>query len=372
MSQFHSIPKRRGQRWAGNSPRCKFGAHRSTRAAFTLTELLIVIGILLLLASMSLAVYNINGNSDRTRSAARITQAAFLGAKDRAVHAKEIRGLRLVRDLTDPSLVTSFTYLTPVASPQYGRGASGSSSTIQILRPDANNDGQGVDATSPDATIVSGIGVDWQVLDSNGFLPYPAAEIRIPAGTGSWYALQPISGRTSPPYYTQSRGSAVLLTLAVPYESAVAPFPNVVAIDSNSPLASCEFSLVSELLPFHQPIPLASGVVIDLNNSSPNVQSQWAPNSATAHIDIMFSPRGMVSGPSAGLGPMHFLLNSMQDASQHLNPIDPKNKGDKLIVTVFPQTGLVTTFPIDPTDANQDGIADDLFRFAKLGKVAGQ
>ena len=87
-----------------------------------------------------------------------------------------------------------------------------------------------------------------------------------------------------------------------------------------------------------------------------------------------------LTGPLAGLGPLHFLLNSMADASQNLTPIDPKNRGDKLIVTLFPQTGLVATFPIDPTDnVNNatglppgDGLADDLFNFAKQGKAAGQ
>ncbi|MBS0262757.1 MAG: hypothetical protein JSS02_12455 [Planctomycetes bacterium] len=353
-------------------PRLNRDASGRSRAAFTLTELLIVIGILLLLTTLALAVYNVNGSSDRTRSAARITQSALLGAKDRAMHAKQIRGVRFIRDVNDPSLVTSFAYLTQVASPQYGRAVSGGSSTIQILRPDADNDGLGNDAISPDAVLVSGTGVDWQSLDSHGFLPYPAARIRIPAGTGAWYALQPVVGRTAPPYYTQTRGSAVVLTLAVPFEATSSPSPNVVAIDVSSPLASCDFELANELLPFHQPIPLSSGVVIDLNQSSLNVQSQWPTTPVPLPIDILFSPRGMVAGSLSGHGALHFLLNSLPDAAQHLNPLDPRNQGDKLVVTLFPQTGLVTTFPIDPTDANQDGIADDLFHFAKSGKVAGQ
>jgi len=66
------------------------------------------------------------------------------------------------------------------------------------------------------------------------------------------------------------------------------------------------------------------------------------------------------------------LLNDISDASANLNPIDPRNKGDKLVLTVNPQTGLVATFAIDPTDANNDGVADDLFHFAKLGSAAGQ
>jgi hypothetical protein len=58
---------------------------------------------------------------------------------------------------------------------------------------------------------------------------------------------------------------------------------------------------------------------------------------------------------------------------------DP-NKGDRLILSVFPQTGLVQVFEIDPTDitnnatgaAGPDGLADNLFYFAQQGKSAGR
>ncbi|MBI3865190.1 MAG: prepilin-type N-terminal cleavage/methylation domain-containing protein [Planctomycetia bacterium] len=350
------------------------GEIRNQWGGFTLVEMLVVIAILLLLASITLAVYNSNRSSDRMRSAARVAQSAFMGAKDRAMHARNLRGVRLVRDLTDPSLVTGFVYLAPIENRSYGGSIAGSGTTIQILRPDANNDGQGTDATSSDATILSGTGsgIDWVTLDTNGFLPWPAARVRIPATTGHWYVLQPVAGRTSPPYYTQTRGSAVLLTLSTGFDAPDATFPNVVAVDTASGKASCELELACELLPFHQPTPLSSGIVIDLDQSSPNVQSLWPTTPVPAHIDLMFSPRGMIGGATAGLGNLHFLLNDIADATQNLNPIDPRNRGDKLILTVNPQTGLVSTYPIDPTDANQDGIADDLFRFAKQGKTAGQ
>jgi hypothetical protein len=39
---------------------------------------------------------------------------------------------------------------------------------------------------------------------------------------------------------------------------------------------------------------------------------------------------------------------------------------------MFPQTGLVQTFEVDPSDANADGVVDNLFNFAQLGKSAGR
>src|SRR5437763_272841 len=88
---------------------------RHRRSGFTLVELLVVISILLILSGLVLAVFNTGRSSDRMRSAARIAQSAFLGAKDRALHAKDLRGVRLTRDLTSPDLVNGFVYLQPLA-----------------------------------------------------------------------------------------------------------------------------------------------------------------------------------------------------------------------------------------------------------------
>src|SRR5438132_13817405 len=106
----------------------------------------------------------------------------------------------------------------------------------------------------------------------------------------------------------------------------------------------------------------------------------------------MFSPRSMIAGAISSQGPLHFLLRDMQDAhipAVTINnvsyssalivgpvpaaniPADP-NRSDRLILTVFPQTGLVQTFEIDPTDANGDGLADNIFNFALQGRSAGR
>jgi hypothetical protein len=99
-------------------------------------------------------------------------------------------------------------------------------------------------------------------------------------------------------------------------------------------------------------------------------------------------------------GPLHFFLRDVQDALippvtvNNVNyssgwivgpvpaanvPADP-NKGDRMIVTLFPQTGLVQTFEMDPTDVltngtnarPPDGIADNPFNLAQQGKSAGR
>lgn len=336
--------------------------------AFTLVELLVVIGILLVLSTLAFAVFNVHTGGERMRSGARLTQSAFLGARDRAAHAKDFRGLRFIRDLTDPTLVTGFVYLQPLATETAGN-VSGqfAQNNVSVTRPGlpANSDATGV--------VISGSqGLAWFKQDQNGLWPASGVTIRIPAQTGTWYSLARQSA--SAPYWGTLDSSGNLnLTLQTPYVGGK-PWPaNTNAVDPADSNASCEIQLGNDVLPFHQPIALPSGVVIDLAHSSPNVA---AFVSATANFDIMFSPRGAVAGTLAGLGPLHFLIRDIRDATAG---IDPSNlaqsqtaKGDALFLALYPQTGLVQTFELDPTDANGDGIADNIFNLAQQGRSAGR
>ena len=171
-------------------------------------------------------------------------------------------------------------------------------------------------------------------------------------------------------------------------------FPSITAWPITSSFASCDIQLGNDLLPFHAPISLPSNVVIDLKFCSQNVKALAGinpsnPPAIPPYIDLMFSPRGMLTGPVAAQGPLHFFLRTLDDATATTafvdaqgntgtsgyyvgtNPPDP-NKGDRLILTVFPQTGLVGTFEMDVTDANADGLADNPFNFAQQGKSAGR
>jgi type II secretory pathway pseudopilin PulG len=359
--------------------RCSSPVARHVASAFTLIELTVVISIMLVLTLLVVMVFNANAGSDRLRSAARVAQSAFRGAVDRALHAKQPRGIRLLRDAQDPSLVIGFVYLQPLETLSYG---SASGSAMRLLRPDADNDGLGTDATDPNVTIVeaafpASMNTDWLSLANSGLLPFPS-RIRLPAGPGGqWYTFTNVrAGYTA---------GTQLLDLTAPFTGTVALFPQVEAVASSNPQATCEIELGSELLPGHQPISLSSGTVIDLDWSGRNdfvppgipgtntAATAWPAGPGTpVNIDLLFSPRGTAHGALTARGPIHLLLNDLGDATQDLNPIDAKNRGEKLVLTLFPQTGNVATFPIDPTDADNDGFADDLFRFAKQGSEAGR
>ena len=92
-------------------------------------------------------------------------------------------------------------------------------------------------------------------------------------------------------------------------------------------------------------------------------------------MDVMFSPRGNVTGTVAALGAMYF-YGDMRDLRTHRG-LDPTNlslqpQGDANILAVFPQTGLVQTYDLDMTDNNSDGYADNIFNFAQRGQSASR
>jgi prepilin-type N-terminal cleavage/methylation domain-containing protein len=363
------------------------------RSGFTMVELLVVITILAIVATMVLMVFRTGAGSDRMRSGARIVQSAFLGAKDRALHAKDLRGVRMTRDLNNANLVTGFVYLQPLALQ--------SAQNITVARAGLQNNPPNTDAT--DLIIAAPTGAAWYAQDQSGIWPFLSVQVRIPSGTGAWYQLARQS--TSPPYWIkqdQNNNQLYHLTLGASFQGGnSSPAPTAVDPVNTPSLASCDVQLGQEVLPFHQPIQMTAATVIDVLASSANVQSLAGVGSGgVPYIDIMFSSRGMVSGPIGAQGPLHFFLRDVQDALipavtvNNVNyssgwivgpvpaanvPADP-NKGDRLIVTLFPQTGLVQTFEMDPTDVltngtnagPPDGIADNPFNLAQQGKSAGR
>ena len=397
---------------------------QNRRSGFTLTELLIVIGILLILSTMSLAVYNTGRSSDRMRSGARTAQSALLGAKDRAMHAKNFRGVRLFRDENAlvagpfftpggisngiPCLISGFIYLQPVDMQTYPAGS------IQLERPDVDQNGsadssavfiiRGFDASSPN-TPAKALYVNFAQLANTGTNIFPSpGQIRIPATTGQWYQFSYQTSGAAP--YNLSIGNEVLQLTSAFTQPPLVPFigntpPNNLDVaafpisSSTNNFSSCDIQMGNEALPFHSPISLPSSCVIDLRYSSSNLQNaagaNFAAGSRAPNVDIMFSPRGNVAGVAGGTGALYFTLRDIVDASgassvfvttppSPRDPSDPTCQGECLILALNPATGLVQTYPANLTDvlnnatgaSGSDGLADNLFSFAQTGKAAGR
>lgn len=156
------------------------------RDAFTLIELLIATAILLILTTLTVAVYSTTASADRIRSSARQVQSAFGGARDRGFKAwKENplarRGLRLLVDSADPTTVTSLIY---IGSEDYWTDGF-----VLVGRPD--NPG-GVPDGYADSNVIRtlrGYNTGWVNLYNQGLL-VTGARIQLPAGIDSaWYTV---------------------------------------------------------------------------------------------------------------------------------------------------------------------------------------
>ena len=154
---------------------------RRDRASFTLLELLVSLGIILILATLTMRLLNATLNSDRIRNAARELQSFLAGSRDRAVYAGQPRGVRLIQDPNDRSAVHSFVYV----------GA-----------PSTFTDGTQITITTAGATsTISTPPASWTTLVQRGLLT-DGANITLGGTTysmarngGTWTLTAPYSGR---------------------------------------------------------------------------------------------------------------------------------------------------------------------------------
>lgn len=338
-------PESPRNRWCGMSRRRVPPIRHGMRAGFTLIELLVVISILLILAVAVVYTFRASAGGDRLRSAGRTSQSAFLGAKDRALHAKEQRGIRLIRDPNDSSLVIGFAYVQPIEPQEIEQTA------MQLERS----------GTPPNEVnrVRLAAGTLWPYREFLSAQP----RIKIPnEKTGQWYAFNNLR---------QDSGTELIdLLIPFPNAQAINPPPAVIATPFNHSSLSALWEPSNELLPNHAPINMPSGVVIDLSRSSSNVQAAWAWTPTLQNQDIMYTPRGSVTGALSAQGPLHFLMRDIQDVG--LDVADPAVKGEAVVLTLFPMTGLCQTYPVSLDDtAPADGVADNPFRFAQEGSRSG-
>ncbi len=384
---------------------------------FTLIELLVVVAVLLILIVMTVSVLDFTFTSERVRSASRQMQSALEGARDRAIFAGKPRGLRLLVDPTDPRIVTSMVYVGEEIDWDVGRAE------VRLERKDfeedTNNNGQldsGEDTNgngrldgngspdSPDVLIVrGGSSCGWNTLKERGFLNDSLLIYLGDANNGEWY--QVLTYRLS--------ASNPVLELDSPYQGPIQDQTGVIA--SPAGITPYSLKLPSRILPDAQPILLPDGICIDLDGS--NVPTNWRPGIPgsvisleaqykmpySAKMEIMFSSRGVVTGPLAALGLVHLYVAERKDVVYATdmgvtgstvgtaaprrppafrgdpfrvpgqNQFDADNSiGQRLVTSIFTQTGKVSSHQIDATDSNSDGYADNPFLYATQGKAPTQ
>lgn len=378
-------------------------ANFAARTGFTLVELLIVVAILLLLTTFTIISVDLTFESERVRAGARQVQSLLEGARDRAIRAREPRGVRFLLDTDQDSgrMVASMVYV--------GAAQPWNEGQITLKRPDLNNDNV---ADSDEVIIVEGtpealwdnlkrrgfLGVyeDFNgngVLDSgedlngNGGLDIETPRIRIPGDkNGTWYRVRTHLLGANP-------ANPNILVLTREYrDPGTTTASSVVAFEGTGP-STYVLELPPRVLPDADPVLLPAGVVIDLDAS--DVPGFWRPPARTNHaapylsrMDLMFSPRGTVIGSPAGAGILHFYITRRVDVENATRLVTPPRLpvnvgapplvpaddffaslpgsppvGDRSLVSVFTSTGKVASHPLNlenilGEDANGNGTLD--------------
>ncbi len=329
------------------------------RSGFTLVELMIVVSIILLLATITLVSVNFSYSRDRVRAAGRQLQSFIAGARDRAIYQKEVRGVRLILDPANTHTAVAVQYV----------GA-----------PDRWTEGFVTLYANDVVSVPSGL-----FLQSNGLLAV-GTQIEIPKDSGAFFTVASVA--IADPNI--SNNGLVKLNRGVPVFTALGQ--------------TTSFSLLLKpmLLPGSEPVPFPPGVVIDLDGS--NLPSSWRPGIAntgqsySSTMDILFNPRGSVTGDVAGNGILHLLLadagdvilwSSIPGRIQKANPtstewsppIVPANgaagtpivRKDQIIVSLNGRSGNVSVHQVNPTNISPaDLVADDPYSFAETGQVSNQ
>ncbi|MHC4880869.1 MAG: prepilin-type N-terminal cleavage/methylation domain-containing protein [Planctomycetota bacterium] len=380
-------------------PGTRFEEHQRLIRGFTIIELLIVVGILLLLTTFTAISIDFAFEAERVGSGARQVQSMISGARDRAIRAKKPVGVRFLVD-QDPDngrMVSSMVYVG--AADLWNRG------NITLKRPDM----EGFPATMPpgdgtadtdEVRIVDGEGTLWRVLYQRGFLgsyetdlngdgwtagdpledlnlngvqDQVTPRIKIPGDkNGTWYRV-----RT---HWLGLAGGEERLELVRPFRDAgTTPGDEVIAFEGTGH-STYLLELPPRVLPDAEPVTLPEGVVIDMDASV--IPVEWRPIGGghtvpcSNRMDLMFSPRGTVLGSPAGLGMLHFYISKRTDVQNCMDAVpqrrptngslpplvpadglfatipmqNPPPVGDRALVSLFSSTGKVSSYPLSPQD----------------------
>ncbi len=290
---------------------------------FTLIEMLVVIIIILIISIFSYTAVSSVLEGDRVRGGARSIESFLEGARNRAIHSKQIRGVRFILD----------------ENIKEGGDSVAVSSMIYIGAPDSFS--QGFVRINADNRTLDVVPAAWTQL-INRELFFDGARIKIPNDTsGEWYTISDVdpapltySWKLNRPGYAGPTGSDVTYLL----------------------------ELQPGILPSQEPRVFPRGVVIDLDNSQ--IPDDWTTSGVAPYsnkMDILFAPDGNMIGKTLTSGLVHLVVADQRDVVQNKFAGSGTKEGDEFIVSIIPLTGNVGVYPIDP---------GDVFRFAEEGEVA--
>jgi prepilin-type N-terminal cleavage/methylation domain-containing protein len=330
------------------------------RAGFTLIELVVVIMLLLVLATLALMISPRAAEQQRIARGADQLSGWLLIAKQRSYRDQIPRGVRLIRNANNPNWVTELAYIE--------RPVDIKGNTLQVPAVQGGSNYQviipGVDYVSGD-TVLAG---DFLQLNNYEFAPYNVH--RIAAVT-----------LVAPPTYLIA---GTMLTLAAADNSFSPIAVNISGQTSTQGLY--QIVRAPRVMVGEPALPLPRDVIIDLDPTSygsstwqnvglPGFNSNPPPpvGNGDLYYDILFSERGQVVATNGltGQGGKIILRVRNGDRPQNQALSTPGNIvydwGDQFLVTIYTRTGLIATHPM-----NMDlSPPPDPFRFTRDGLTSG-
>jgi prepilin-type N-terminal cleavage/methylation domain-containing protein len=320
------------------------------RGGFTLVEMLVVLGILLTLAAMTVAFLPTLNNYQKVQSGASRVQGWFLTAKQRALRDQVPRGIRLlVETIGGRQVVRSLQYTEQPED--YSLGLL----TVNADMQHATVSGSGVDLSGGfDAT-----GGDTSNLT---FWPVQPGDFLM-VGTDTTKPIFRITGVNSANFSPSTQANQITTANA-----------NMPPTTPTNPAGPYRVIRAPRGLAGEPPLLLPQDVVIDVtgdNDTSGNPRTSQIPNGgsplAVQYYDLLFASSGAVTGVYFNTGsgstrsgfPGKVIL-WMKDITQDMNS-SGQSIGQQVLVAVYCRTGLISVHPVDtnspstPFDFTQDG-----------------
>ena len=365
------------------------------RRGFTLVELLVVVAIFSILATLVVSGFTIN-NADRVGNSVATVKNAIEGARSRAVADGAVRGVRLIVDQNNPRIVTSMVY---VESPGFDEGICNVEFVVGVGWRVVNVDDP-VPATPNDP--LNRPNDTWNDLNDRDLIQ-AGARIEIPRDSGNWYTVSawfidvvddPVFGdpmtrdvirivesyrpstyetvaNPSPPPPTITRPVAINGN-RIPYRLELAPTvaegAEPILLDPQACI-DLDGSRVPEAWRFREDVN-RNGVIDGAESDTPpdgngNGQFDFSLN-YSPRMDILFASDGTVVGDVRTSGILHFRICEISDVilaeplrqralgddfsttpgyPNFITPVDPENEHKAL--SLFPQTGGIVVSEID-------------------------
>jgi prepilin-type N-terminal cleavage/methylation domain-containing protein len=279
-------------------------AVRGRRPAFTLTEMLVVIAIILILTTTGILIAPGLAKQQRAANGADQVQGALLIAKQRAKRDQVPTGIRLIADPANPTNVTELVYVQQ-PEPLTGIWQQPPLPNAQLRTLTSNT------ANFTGVNFRGGVGAT-NVVDQ----PVQAGDYLEVNGGGLLFQINGVSN-------------------------------NVLTVDNSiqrftlaSPTANYRIIRQPRQLAGEDSVRLPRDVIIDLGpNMSQNVPVRQIPNTTTSYYEIVFSPAGGVVG--RGTVSSDKVLLYVRDSTK-----TPTEGGPSLIAVQI-RTGLIGAYPVN-------------------------